>query len=71
MHGPTSLTSSAAQPSGAVQLVTATKVVTSLTPGLLELPIFATLNLHFVPEPGMLLFAAAGFIGLVAVSRSR
>jgi hypothetical protein len=67
-HGPASLTSSTAQESGTVQLVTATKAYTTLIP---ELPIFATLSLHFVPEPSTLLLASAGVAGLVAASRSR
>jgi len=71
VHGPASQTSSAAQPSGVVQLVTVTKVFTSLTNAFPELPIFATLNLHFVPEPSTLLLSAAGIVGLAVASRMR
>jgi len=62
---------SAAQPSGVVQLVTVTKVFTSLTNAFPELPIFATLNLHFVPEPSTLMLSAAGIVGLAVASRMR
>ena len=67
-HGPASLTSSTAQPSGALQLVTVTKVVTSIYE---ELPLFAIMNLHFVPEPGTLLLLGLGVVGLAAVGRLR
>ena len=50
-HGPASLTSSTAQPSGHLQLVTATKAYTSLTGAFPELPVFSILNLHFFGEP--------------------
>jgi hypothetical protein len=46
-HGPASLTSTTAQNSGVVQLVTASKVSTSLIAAFPELPVFSILNLHF------------------------
>ena len=44
-HGPASLTSSTAAGGGELQLVTVTKVYSSLTGAFPELPLFATLNL--------------------------
>jgi len=51
-HGPASLTSSTAQPSGALQLVTVSKVYTSLKGAFPEEPVTAILTLRFAPEPG-------------------
>jgi hypothetical protein len=70
-HGPASLTSSTAQPSGAVQLVTVSKVFTSLTGAFPEMPMFAVLTLHFVPEPGTLPLLLLGVAGLGVVGRKR
>jgi hypothetical protein len=72
IHGPLSGTaSSAAQPGGQVQLVTASKVFTSLTGALPEFPMYAVLNLHFVPEPGVLALLAAGALALLAAGSRR
>jgi hypothetical protein len=70
-HGPASLTSSTAQPSGVLQLVTVTKVYTSLSGAFPEMPIIGALNLHFVPEPGTLLLLGFGVAGLAAYERRR
>jgi hypothetical protein len=58
-HGPASLTSSTARPGGALNLVTVSKVFTTLgfAP---EVPVAGVLNLHFVPEPGTLLLLGSG-----------
>ena len=64
VHGPASLTSSTAQPSGVVQLVTVSKVFTSLTGAFPEYPAVGILTLHFVPEPGTLLLLGSGVAGL-------
>jgi hypothetical protein len=63
-HGPASLTSSTAQPSGVVQLVTASKVYTSLVGAFPEASLSGVLTLHFVPEPGTLLLLGSGVLGL-------
>jgi hypothetical protein len=70
-HGPASLTSSTAQPSGAIQLVTVTKVFTSLTGAFPEMPVIGVLNLHFVPEPGTLILLGSGVAVLATLGRGR
>jgi len=70
-HGPASLTSSTAQVGGVVQLVTVSKVYTSLTGAFPEVPLSGVLTLHFVPEPGTLLTLGLGVLALAAAGRSR
>ncbi len=70
-HGPATATSSTAQPSGVVQLVTVTRAFTSLTDAFPELPIIGVLTLHFVPEPGTLLLLGAGATALALCGTSR
>ncbi len=69
-HGPGSNTATAATSSGVVSLVTPVVVSTSLAVFPL-VPTFATLDLHFVPEPGTLLLLGTGIAGLGALGRSR
>ncbi|MDJ0868910.1 MAG: PEP-CTERM sorting domain-containing protein [Myxococcota bacterium] len=68
-HGPASATSSAAQPSGLIQLVAPAQLDANLGADY-PVPIFATLTLHFVPEPGTALLLGAGVVGLAARARA-
>jgi hypothetical protein len=70
-HGPASLTSSTALPGGALQLVTVSKVHTSLTGAFPEFPMLSILKLHFIPEPGTLLLLGSGVAGLAVLGRRR
>ena len=68
-HGPASSTSSTAATSGVVQLVTATLVTSTLAGS--STPLFTTLRIHFVPEPGLLVLLGSGITGLVVIGRRR
>jgi hypothetical protein len=56
--------------SGTVSLVTPVFVSTNIGPSAV-VPVFAFLNLHFVPEPGTLVLLGAGIAGLVSSGRTR
>jgi hypothetical protein len=71
LHGPVSLTSTAAQVGGVIQHVTAGLVLTSLDPPSDRQAMLAFTRLHFVPEPGVLLLLGSGVAGLVLIGRSR
>jgi hypothetical protein len=71
VHGPASLTSSTAKGSGVIQLVTPTRVDTSLAPPNNFLPVFGVVKLRFVPEPGLILLIGSGIAGLVVIGRHR
>ncbi len=62
-HGPASLTSSTAQVSGVVQLVTPILVNTTFA-GSEVLALMGVLRIHFVPEPGTALLFGAGIVAL-------
>jgi len=54
-----------------VQLVTVSKVYTSLTGAFPDFPLTGILTLHFVPEPGTLLLLGSGVAVLAALGRRR
>lgn len=57
-------------PSGVVTLVTPIYVSTSIG-AFAVLPGFATLTLHFVPEPGTLVLLGASIVALAWAGRTR
>jgi hypothetical protein len=57
-------------PSGTLTLVTPIFISTNIGASAV-VPAFATLTLHFVPEPGTLMLLGSGIAGLVAFGRSR
>jgi hypothetical protein len=69
-HGPASQTSSTAQVSGVVQLVTPVVVQTTIE-GAEILPTFATLRIHLVPEPSSFLLFGSGVVALGIGTRRR
>jgi hypothetical protein len=71
-HAPVSTTTSTAQGSGMVQLVTPNQVRTSMPLGSnRKMGSFVILVLHFIPEPGLLLLLGSGVAGLVLLGRRR
>ncbi len=69
VHGPASVTSSTAAISGVVQLVTATRILSTF---LFPIPpLLTTLTLHLVPEPGTFVLFGSGVVALGFVGRSR
>jgi hypothetical protein len=69
-HGPASLTSSTALSSGALRLVTPIFISTNIGASVV-IPAFAFFDIHFVPEPGVLLLVVTGLVGLVLARPSR
>jgi hypothetical protein len=59
-HGPASAESSTGQASGTIQLVTPIYITAGFDPVI----VFASLTMHFVPEPTTLALLAAGIAGL-------
>lgn len=72
-HGPGSATSSTAQTSGVLQVVSPTSIRYLGIPGSEDFRAghFSRLLVHFVPEPGLLLLLASGAIGLSLLGRQR
>jgi len=71
-HGPASGTTSTAQPSGVLQLVTPNRVTTNLPLGSSDkMGSFLIVVYHFIPEPGLLLLLGSGVAGLAFLGRKR
>ena len=71
-HDPSSGTTSTAQPSGVIQLVTPSQVRTNLALGSnANVASGQTLFIHFIPEPGLLLLLGSGVAGLALLGRRR
>ncbi|MBW2289859.1 MAG: PEP-CTERM sorting domain-containing protein, partial [Deltaproteobacteria bacterium] len=72
VHGAASSNSSTATGSGLIQLIAPQQVtVQGVNSNSSELTLFASLTLHFVPEPGLLLLIGSGVVGLGLLGRSR
>jgi hypothetical protein len=73
VHGGASATnSSTATDSGVIQLIAPQAVTTAGVLGnSTAIPLFMTMTLHFIPEPGLLLLLSAGVVGLGLLGRSR
>ena len=64
-HAPASTTSSTAQPSGVVQLVTPGQIVSNIPLGSNDkLGGMVVMVIHFIPEPGLLLLLGSGVVAL-------
>jgi hypothetical protein len=71
-HAPVSTTTSTAQPSGMVQLVTPNQVVTNLPFGSQQkMGSFVIAVIRLIPEPGPLLLLGSGVAGLALLGRRR
>jgi hypothetical protein len=71
-HGAASGTTSTANVSGVIQIVTPSQVRTNLSLGSNEkVSVLTTLVVRFIPEPGMLLLLGSGVVGLAVIGRSR
>jgi hypothetical protein len=69
VHAPASNTSSTAQVSGVVQVVTPSLVSSSVSGT--STPVLSALRLRFVPEPGRLLMLGSAVLGLLGLARRR
>ena len=69
VHGPFSFTGSAALVGGELKLVT--PVIVRSPEGIHPLTSFATIDIRFVPEPGVGLLLIAGVVGLLVLGRGR
>jgi len=71
-HAPASTTSSTAQPSGVVQLVTPGQIVSNIPLGSNDkLSGIIVTVMHFIPEPGLFLLLGSGVVGLGLLGRRR
>ena len=71
-HAPASTTTSTAQPSGVVQLISPGQIVTNLPLGTSDkMGGLIILVIQFVPEPGLLLLLGSGVVGLAVLGRRR
>ena len=72
VHGANSNNTTTGEPSGVIQLIAPQQVTTfGIAGNSTALTLFATLTLHFIPEPGLLLLIGSGVVGLGLLGRSR
>lgn len=64
-------TSSTAQPSGEIQLVTPIRILTNLPGDFTSLPAFGVLTLHFVPEPTTVALLGGGLVATALCGRRK
>ena len=71
-HGPASNNTTTLRNSGVIQLISpATVDILGVPANNLNLSLFSTMTIHFVPEPGLLLLIGSGVVGLGLLGRSR
>ena len=71
-HDPASTTTSTAQPSGVVQLVTPGQILSNIPLGSNDkLAGMVVTVMHFIPEPGLFLLLGSGVVGLGLLGRRR
>jgi hypothetical protein len=70
-HGPLSGTTSTADISGVLQVVTPVRIQTNLNPPTAVLAVWGILTLHTIPEPGLAILLGSGVAGLVLLGRQR
>jgi len=70
-HGPASGTTSTAQPSGVLQVVTPSTIRTNLPGANAKVGAITELLVRFIPEPGMLFLLGSGVAGLALLGRNR
>ena len=71
-HAPSSGTTSTAELSGVVQMVTPVQIVTNLSLGSsAKLGGSVSLLIHFIPEPGLLMLLGSGVVGLALLGSRR
>jgi hypothetical protein len=71
VHGPASGTSSTAAISGVLQVITPVFIRTSLGAPDTFMAVWVEVQLHFIPEPGLLLLLGSGIAGLLMLGRNR
>jgi hypothetical protein len=70
-RGPAAQSSSTAQASGDIQLVTPIRILTNLPGDFAELPAFGVLTMHFTPEPTTVALVGGGLVATALLGRRK